>query len=378
MGRINSIITTLIFIVIVAALSIMSIMKPDRNFSSNENRYLAQKPEFSAKSLFDGSYTSDYEEYVTDQFVFRDGFISMKTVCEIFSGKKDVNGVFIADDGYLIEAHPDSEIDSELCMRNADRMIDFVNEMKNADGMNSVSIMIVPTAVIILEDKLPAYSTTFDQNGLIDYISEGTGDSFVDVRPVLSTNSDEYIYYKTDHHWTTLGAYLAYEEWAVKNGMVPLMEEEFDIRTVADDFLGTLYSKINFSLSKDTITVYNAPEEYSYNVDYNMGQLQTDTLYNEEALDTKDKYSYFLNGNNAVVDIKANVDNDRKLLIIKDSYAHCFAPFAANHFEETVIIDLRYLKKPVKTIVEEYGITDILVLYNAVHFAQDKNMSLLK
>lgn len=378
MERINSIITTLIFIITVAMFSIMSILKPDRNFSSNENRYLAQKPEFSAESLFDGSYTADYEEYVTDQFVFRDGFISMKTMCEIFSGKKDVNGVFIADDGYLIEAHPSSEIDKELCVRNADRMIDFVNEMKDAEGMNSVSIMIVPTAVITLGDKLPSFSTTFDQNGLIDYISDGTGDSFVDVRNVLNTHSDEYIYYKTDHHWTTYGAYLAYENWALKNGITPVSDESFDIRPVSEDFLGTLYSKINYAPSKDTVMVYDAPVEYSYNVDYNMGQIKTDTLYNEEALDTKDKYSYFLNGNNAVVDIKTNVENGRKLLIIKDSYAHCFAPFAANHFEETVMIDLRYLKKPVKTIIEEYGITDILVLYNAIHFAQDKNMSLLR
>jgi hypothetical protein len=378
MAKTNSIVTTIVFIGLIAGFSIASILKPDRNFSENENRYLTQKPEFSGEGLFDGTYTADYEEYITDQFVYRDGFISLKTVCERFAGKKDINGVYFAQDDYLIEAHPDSEIDEKLAFANADRMIAFVNEAAGMEGIRQVCLMIVPTAVITLKDKLPAFATTWDQNGFIDYMAEGVGQYFVDVREVLCEHADEYIYYKTDHHWTTKGAYLAYTKWAQQAGINALSEEDFEIRTVSEVFLGTIYSKINYAACKDTITAYVPKEEPVCEVTYNMGQETEFTLYNEEALSTKDKYSYFLNGNNAVVDIKTNAENGRKLLIIKDSYAHCFAPFTVNHYEEVVMIDLRYLKKPVKSIMEEYGITDILVLYNAIHFAQDTNMSLLQ
>lgn len=371
-------VTSIIFVLLIALLSLMSVMGPNRTFSESENRYLAQKPEFSAKALFEGSYTMDYETYITDQFIFRDGFISMKTMSELIMGKKDINGVYFAKDDYLIEVHPESEIDKGLCHRNADRMIQFVNGMKEQEGIRNVSIMIVPTAVVTLEEKLPPFAVTFDQNALIDYIGEDCGDSFVDVRAVLSEHSNEYIYYRTDHHWTTDGAYLAYDRWARQAGFFALPKEAFDVHVVSDEFLGTLYSKVNYAPQADTIVVYEAPDSYRYHVDYNMGQMESDSLYDEEALETKDKYGFFLKGNQAVVDIVTNVENDRRLLIVKDSYAHCFAPFAANHFEEVVMIDMRYLKKPVSQIVEEYGITDILVLYNAIHFAQDTNMGLLQ
>lgn len=378
MKRSQSIITSLVFLLIIGIFTAASLLKPDRNFSKSERRYLAKKPEFSAEALFSGKYTEDYETYITDQFVLRDQFISLKTAVERLVGKKDINGVYLSKDGYLIEAHPSTDIDVEKSAKNAERLIRFVNEVEASGTIENVSVMIVPTAVITYKDKLPAFATTWDQNGYIDGIEAELGGHFVDVRQTLLDHKEEYIYYRTDHHWTTHGAYYAYACWMEQLGEEPLPVEQFQVRTVEDHFLGTIYSKLNFAPAADTIEVYEAPAEYSYEVVYNREAAVEHTLYDEAALETDDQYTYFLRGNNPLVEISSNVKNGKTLLVIKDSYAHCFVPFAANHYEKIVMIDLRYLKKPVSSIIEEYGITDMLILYNTIHFAQDGNLSLLK
>lgn len=378
MKKKNAYVSVAVFVMLIMTFTVLSLLKPDTAYSESEKRYLAKKPEASVKTIFDGTYTSDYEKYVTEQFVFRDEFIYAKTLCELVAGKKDINGVYLGKEDYLIEVHPASEINETLAFRNADRMIEFLNTLNGNDDIKSVRAMIVPTAGMILKDKLPRFAQTYDQNKIIDYMKKGLAENFIDVRDILSQHNNEYIYYRTDHHWTTYGAYLAYTQYAQSTGLDAYTPDRFNIKEVCDDFLGTLYAKIHYAPQSDVIQVYEAAPEFHFNVSYNGESTSTDTLYNEAALETSDQYTYFLNGNNAIVDIKSNADNDRTLLIIKDSYAHCFAPFAAMHYNRVVMIDMRYLKKPVSRIVEEYGITDVLVLYNAIHFSQDTNMSLLQ
>lgn len=374
----NAIITVMVFLVLVGAFTGMSLLKPDKSFSAQERRYLAQRPEFSLKELFSGEFAKKYEEYITDQFVFRDEFIGVKTTTERYTGKKDINGVYLAAQDYLIEVHSDEEIDEEKSANNADRLVAFVENMSSKEEIENVSVMIVPTAVITLENMLPKYATTWDQNAFIDGIKARIGSRFIDVRPVLNAHKEEYIYYKTDHHWTTLAAYYAYEHWCKIQGIEALAKEDFTIRRVCEEFYGTVFAKLNYAKSADVIESFEAPEDYQYQVIYNMGAETTDTLYDAAALETNDPYSYFLKGNNPIVEIDSNVKNGKTLLVIKDSYAHCFVPFLANHYEKIVMIDLRHLKRPVSLIVEQYKVTDILVLYNTIHFAQDTNMSLLK
>ena len=113
-------------------------------------------------------------------------------------------------------------------------------------------------------------------------------------------------------------------------------------------------------------------KDMNYQLLYNLKD-QTDSLYDLSKLEGKDKYSVYMGGNNALVEIKTNNMNGRRLLVIKDSYAHSFVPFAVNHYEETYMIDFRYFNVGVEQFVEENKITDILVLYNTMNFVQDKN-----
>lgn len=365
-------ILTALFLVLVFSLTAASILTPVRTYSENENRYLAQMPDFSLEALFGGEFTTEYETFITDQFVMRDSWIGLKTLTERALLKQDINGVYFGKDGYLIEKYDDSDIDDETADRNAQRLADFINEYSAILGADRVHAMLVPTAQEILEDKLPLFAEGYDQEAYIEQVEALIpGGNLVDVSDALMEHASEYIFYRTDHHWTTLGAYYAYREWALASGLTPYEQEDYNIEVVSDEFYGTLQSKVNISVDPDEITLYRT--DASYSVIYNLDGTVHDTLYNMDALDIKDKYTVFLGGNNALVEIGTEVDNGRKLLIIKDSFAHCFAPFAADHFEETYMVDFRYFNMPISDFIEEYGITDILVLYNVINFVEDNN-----
>ncbi|MEG0895560.1 MAG: DHHW family protein, partial [Oscillospiraceae bacterium] len=299
-----------------------------------------------------------------DQIPFRDEFIGVKTQSEYLVGKRDTNNVFFGKDDYLIEKH--SGVSSDVLERNYKYLENFLNKSKEMLGENHASAIIVPTASNILTDKLPAFATDFNQNILLDRMD-------FDARVPLNTHNQEYIYYKTDHHWTTLGAYYTYMDWADYMGITPY--DDYKKEMVSDKFYGTLYSKARLvSTTADEMWRYIPNNNAEYTVTYNLGERVENTLYNPEKLEVRDKYSYFLNGNNPVVEIKSNNDKQGKLLIVKDSFAHSFAPFAVNDFAQVDMIDLRYLNYSVVDYIKEHEITDVLVLYSSVNFAKESNL----
>ncbi len=346
---------------------------PDKGFSQNENRVLAEMPEFSVEDLLDGDYARGIDTYVSDQFVFRDGWIAIKTVAEKALLKTDGNNVFYGKDGYLIEKHDDAAVNPEIAQGNLDNLKCFIDLSVGKLGIDRVNVMFVPTASEVLKDKLPLFATGYDQtayNNLAkDTLPEGT---YLDVKDTLINHKDEYIYYRTDHHWTTLGAYYAYVEWAKDAGFTPLSQEEFDIELASDEFLGTLHSKVNLKMKPDEMYLYKIKKDMDFKVTINLVE-ETDSLYDYTALEGKDKYSVYMSGNNSLVEVKTNNTNGRKLLVIKDSYSHCFVPFALNHFEETHLVDFRYYNSSIKEYMEQEGITDVLVLYNTMNFVKERS-----
>ena len=170
MKKINTIVTTGIFLLIIVGFTVVSLITPDKTFSFTENRMLAQMPKFTIEGLFEGEFTTEYENYITDQFFWRDGWINVKTRTELLIGKKDINGVYMGEDGYLLETH--DSIDVKKAYENADKMVDFMKKQADALGSEHVNMMVVPTASSVLGDKLPAFATTFDQKSYIDYMKE--------------------------------------------------------------------------------------------------------------------------------------------------------------------------------------------------------------
>lgn len=380
--NLNDILCVGIFFVVTCGLCIWSVLSPDKTFSENENRVLVVAPQIKFSSVFDGSFESSFEEYVNDQIVLRDRWINLKSLSELALLKKDVNGVYVGKEGYFMEMLDD--IDEEFAYKNADDVIKFIGECNKSLGRENVHMMLVPTASAILSDYIRKNPQEFDQDALIDYMKDNLLENFIDVRDDLNEHRKEYIYYKTDHHWTSFGAYLAYSKWAKQCGVKRYELGDFEIQTFTKDFLGTMFSKINYYQEKDSIDIYKLNKEYTYKVDINDGMKEYDTMFVESHAEKKDKYSVFLDGNNPIVKINTvNFENDNKaqttlrdrtLLVVKDSYAHCFVPFVANHYGNVVMVDLRYLKKPLSQVMEENKVTDVLVLYNVAHFAKDTNL----
>lgn len=355
----------LILTLFLGLIGIMHITMPDRTFSESENRVLEQRPQFSIKNLLSGKYTERFEKYISDQFPGRDLWIGIKSDAERAIGKKENNGVILGKDGYLFQKFdtPNKD-DMEAKLESLNSL---ASSLKNIDSY----FMLVPNSIKILEEKLPAHIPIEDQKRYIDRIQDSLTDeiNFVDAYKALYAKKDEYIFYKTDHHWTSHGAYYAYRTLAQAMGFTPLDLGDFDITTVTDSFYGTLYSKSGFRrIEPDSIEIYIPKIPGEYTVEYVEEGITNDSLYNMDNLKKKDKYTIFLDGNHPEVRITTSAGSNRKLLMIKDSYAHSIVPFLACHFDEIYMIDPRYYNGDIKAIALENSITDILILYNAATF----------
>ena len=374
----KNLVTVIIFLFLIGIFTAASLIKKDTGFSETENRVLTEKPQFSAESLFDGSYTSKYQEYVRDQSPFRNTFVALRNYCEATIGKKEINNVLLAKDDYYIEDHSRENYESEIADTNLNALKSFCSRYEKSLGDSHVSAMIVPTAQSVLTNKFKTGMYAYNQNEYLTKIKEEIGKNiYIDTYNMLKEHSTENIYYKTDHHWTTYGAYLAYNCWAKQKNIEGYSLEDIDKKEVSKEFYGTINSKLNMKMKADTILQYTV-KNVDFTVDYNMGANVTDTFFFKEYLQEKDKYSYFLGGNPGLVDITSTNKNNRKLLIIKDSYANCITPVYAANFEKTYVVDLRFFNMSIDGFIEENQITDILVLYNVDSFATDKYVKRIK
>lgn len=377
--KIIKLIPIVLFLGIIFGMTGASFLKEDVLFSETENRLLKEKPKLTRKSLLNGKFAKKYEAYLSDQFPLRNQWITVKTLGEQLIGHKESNGIYFGKDGYLIEKYQESDFDSTQVKKNLKRLAKFVKKEIKKLGEDQIRVMMVPTKSQVLTQKLPAFADIYDEKQFLDELrGEIPEQVFLDMTDTLKAHQDEEIYFKNDHHWNTLGAYYAYVDWANSLGIQPLEKEDFTIETVTTDFLGTSYSKVPAGQKGDKIDLYIPKEEMTYSVDYNMGEKQTETLYEMDKLEQKDKYEVFLGGNHALLDITTSNKNGKTLLVVKDSFSHCFLPFAVNHFERVLVVDLRHFNMPVTGLQSMYEVTDVLVLYNTVKYMQDVNSSKLQ
>ena len=372
-----------VFSATMAALFLGAALHKPTEFSETENRYLEQRPKLTKVKLFDGSFMKDYETFITDQFPERSFFMGLKTAVERLRGRTDDNGVYFGKDGYLFGKYDGAVFESETAENNISAVAEFVKLYADKFGKEHFKIALAPSSSEILKDKLPANAPVYNQTGFIDKIKKEVGEDFViDLGENLKKHADEYIYFRTDHHWTTLGAYYGYEAIASGFGLEVQSLEKLKADTVSNDFLGTYDSKVNTGLiggvAPDSITIYSSSEIDKAVMMWDNDKDKTfDNIYKMDALKGKDKYTVFFGGNHSVTDIKTENKTGKTLLIIKDSFAHSLAPFLIKDYDRIIMLDLRYFNKSLKKYLSENKITDLLVLYSTPDFAEDANIGRL-
>ena len=365
----------LLFVILIFGFTLATLLTPERERSEAENRELARHPEITLQSLLSGEFEKDYEDYLTDQFVLRDGWIGLKTAAERLTQKRESKDIYFAEDDYLIEKHT-GVFTSAQAETNVQLLAAFLEQYQD-QFENGITVMIVPNAVSVLRDKLPPFASPYDERIYLADIEWAVPESlWFDANEILQSHRDEEIYYRTDHHWTTLGAFYVYQAWAAAKGLHIPSEDEYEIETVTEEFEGTVQSKLGIRTKKDSIRLYLPHEDIFYTVETD-GQEKKYSVYDYSKLNTKDKYGVFFGGNYALTKITTKADNGRRILLLKDSYANCFAPFLLGEYEEIDLLDIRYYNQKISELIEKGGYTDLLVLYNAAGFAEDVSLSKL-
>lgn len=355
-------IMTALFCLVLIGCSIWGIAAPDRLYSENEKRMLAKFPSMAIERILSGKFSSEIEKYMADQFPERDGWVTVKTIKEYVLGKRDSGGVYFAKDGYLIEQH-DSFSDKSIAARI--QYLQGVKAITDSLGIK-LRVMLVPTAGEILKSKLPVFATTADQMEVVDKV-RSAGFDVVDVEDILREHADEYIFYKTDHHWTSLGAYYGYYAYMEAIGRVPHSLNDYTKEVLAGDFRGTTFNKVNYPFAPyDTIEAYYISDDHR--VYYNESDEYSDTMYTRSYLKSADKYAVFLNSNQASTKIAGS--GEGRILMIKDSYANSFAQFMPEDYEEVHMIDPRFFTGDIAEYIAKNQITEVLVLYNIPNFAE--------
>ena len=366
--------SAVLFILFLILVVIANIITKDKTFSESENRMLAGKPKFTVDRLIEGRFTSKFEDYVVDQFIGRDFFTNVKMNVDKLLGKKESNGVFLGKDGYLIENF--SKPNEEAVNQNLKAINNFALRYKDVKQY----MLISPTAVSILKDKLPMDAPVIDQQSYLQSYKDKLPSSikFVDNYKTMYDHRNEYIYYKTDHHWTSLGAFYSYQQLAKSMGLDKTPDNYYNQQLVSNDFFGALSSKSGYDVKEgDRVNVYLPVNEESQNivVNYVEEQEKTATLYSSKALEQKDNYEVFLKGNHPLVKIQTDAKNNKTLLIFKDSYANSFIPFLVKDFSKIIIVDPRYYYEDIDKLMHEESVNEVLYLYNANTFFNDTSLS---
>ena len=352
-------ITAIIFCTFLAGFGLLHILLPDRTFSPVENRNLSQLPSFSWSALADGSYTADLEKYLEDQFPLRDGWMGLKTRYEYLLGKREFHNVYLCGDTLMSKIEDASRAEQNMgYLRTLTELTDL-----------PVYVGLIPTAAEVWKDKLPAGSENFDQTAYLEQVRSAVpGAVWVDVFGALAGHKDEQIFYRTDHHWTSLGAYYGYAALMSAMGETPAPLGTAE--TVSEDFYGTLYSASGVHwLAPDAIQRYIPGESVTVE---NFEKGETHGLYVDSFLREKDKYASFLGGNTPLYIVRnPDAAADKKLLVVRDSYSDSLAPFLSQYFSEIHLLDLRYYRTPVAQYALENGMDQIFVCYSVENFVKD-------
>lgn len=332
---------------------------PQRDYSVQEKRYLAQAPEFDREAVLSGQWGDEAETYLADHMPGRDFFVGLNAYFDLLTGRQPTKEIRVLGDR-LVEA-PAAGDRGEANMAAVNGFAETLQR--------NVDIMLIPSA------GWAAGLEGCRDDGILRRLYDLSGEGVTPVDVTANYSGRPELYYRTDHHWTSQGAYLGYQAYASAKGIDFRPEEDFEKETV-EGFQGSTYSRSALWLTpgeplelwhgSDNLTVTNGETEGPHQ-----------GVFYRERLKEADKYTVFLDGNHSVVRIR-NPEKTGKLLVIRDSFSNCLGAFLAESFGEVVLVDLRYYRQPVSQLVGEEVFDGILVCYSIGNFLTDTNLPMLR
>jgi len=410
---INSVVGVILIAVVLIGFGAYIVL-PQQSRSDIESRNLQTFPELSFKTVFEKTenvitgktenFMILFEEYCADQFVARSFWVSSFHLFEGMLQHKKLGDVFLGSEGRLLIDTRYVDLESRYAGTvHADQFrSNFVSNVKwIKEAVASIEVpaylAMATNSTTIYPDMLPPNAAVFsEQDMVLQYMQEKVGEdiSFINLYPALAAHKNEEIFYKTDHHWTLLGAYYAYESICASMGLTPVPLDQFDVETLLDSqgqpvsFSGTYYPKVfGIPVKPDTMTKFTPkfPANYSM-VSYNMDAVGTkidyaehNSFYVDSHLETAQKYEYYTGNIHGYTEITSDVPAEpRTLLLIKDSYAHSMIPFLANHYTKIMMIDYRDVGAGLTSLVEEVNPDEVLFLYSVTGFSDVKLVNLTR
>lgn len=355
------------FIILLASFLFAALLLEPREYSAMENRYLEQAPKLTMKSLVSGEYMEKMEAYLADQVMLKDVFVSLKADFEKLLHKKGSNGVYFGKHQRYIKAY---EPEENTLMDNIKFIQSFAD---NTKSQCPVTFFLAPNVQTVYPEDVPAHVPMADADKHREMVKEAMeGITFVDPTRVLREHKEEYLYFRTDHHWTMRGAYYGYQALGEELDYSVKEIEDYSVEYKSDSFFGSLYSKAPLTFAKeDSIEVFTNVLG-KYRVNFEDGS-HVNSLFMSSKLHTKDQYTYFLDGNHSFITIQSNAQTGKKALVFKDSYSHALLPFLADEYESMDVIDLRYYRGDIGAMINDGGYDDILMIYNLDFLASDEN-----
>lgn len=368
-----------VFLIFIFGMAVWFVLNPKSEYGSSEKRYLQQFPEISVDKVLDGSFGTKFESYFADQFPARSFWVGLNAYYTLDTGNNGANGVYNCNNGYLINKPVSTDNKLE---KNVSAIVKFKNSIDVP-----VTVMFAPSTGYVAYDVLPAVHDKYNDDNYFEQTSKTLSENGIEFTDLRKTFKEAYadgnqLYYKTDHHWTTLGAYTAYQKLCEQLSITPAPKEKFDIKSYGG-FYGTTYSTSGFWFTPpDSIQIWNNPENTDKNIKVTISE-GTDTdefssMYFYNHLEEDDKYPVFIDGNHALTEITNSNAKGGTILLVKDSFSHSLAPFLAENYSKIILVDMRYYKMSVSQIVEQEKPEQVVFLHGIDNIATDTDLVWIK
>lgn len=356
-----------------ALMTALYLLLPKEAFSQREKRYLADAPVLTWESLSSGDFSEAVDTYMADHIPGRSFFVGLNAYYDLLTGRQGSKDILLTRDGRLVEApvQPDAAA--------VEKNMSIINGF--AEGCSvPVDLMVVPSAGWASENQIIGIHSDYQDDAIIDGIYALASGSVrtVDILPVLEKDgSPELYYYRTDHHWNSLGAYTAYETYLKYLNREYRAAGEFTVETIAD-FYGSAHSRSALWLVPgEPLELWHGGD--AIRVTHEESTQPHDGIFFRQRLTEADKYTVFLDGNHSLVRLEnPDAAGQGKLLVIRDSFSNCLGGFLAESFETVVLADLRYCRQPLSQLMEEEGFDRVLICYSIGNFLTDTNMIWLR